>query len=97
MPANFLRELRGQLVGVGGATDPIEVQTIDLIFRGRSIVGRLTGTPIENEENLALTLSHGIKLMNEVMPFEDAPKAYERMMSGAARFRVVLDIASVDA
>jgi D-arabinose 1-dehydrogenase-like Zn-dependent alcohol dehydrogenase len=35
--------------------------------------------------------------MNEVMPFEDAPKAYERMMSGAARFRVVLDIASVDA
>ena len=27
----------------------------------------------------------------------DAPKAYERMMSGDARFRVVLDIASVDA
>ena len=41
-------------------------------------------------------LSHGIKSMNEVMPFEDAPKAYERMMSGAARFRIVLDIASVD-
>ena len=34
--------------------------------------------------------------MNEVMSFEDAPKAYERMMSGAARFRIVLDIASVD-
>jgi len=35
--------------------------------------------------------------MTEVMPLEDAPKANERMMSGAARFRVVLDIASVDA
>jgi D-arabinose 1-dehydrogenase-like Zn-dependent alcohol dehydrogenase len=35
--------------------------------------------------------------MNEVMTLDDASKAYERMMSGAARFRVVLDIASVDA
>jgi alcohol dehydrogenase, propanol-preferring len=88
---------RGQLVVVGAATDPIEVQTTDLIFGGRSIVGSLTGTPIENEDNLAFALGHGIKSMNEVMPFEDAPKAYERMMSGAARFRVVLNIASVDA
>jgi alcohol dehydrogenase, propanol-preferring len=86
---------RGKLVVVGAAPDPIEVQTSDLIFGGRSIVGSLTGTPVENEDNLAFALSHGIKSMNEVMPFEDAPKAYERMMSGAARFRIVLDIASV--
>jgi len=30
--------------------------------------------------------------MTEVRPFEDAPAAYERMMSGKARFRVVLDM-----
>jgi len=30
----------------------------------------------------------------EAMSFRDAPKAYERMMSGEARFRVVLDIAA---
>jgi alcohol dehydrogenase, propanol-preferring len=30
--------------------------------------------------------------MNEVVPLADAPKAYERMMSGEARFRVVLDV-----
>jgi alcohol dehydrogenase, propanol-preferring len=30
--------------------------------------------------------------MTEVLPFEDAPAAYERMMSGHARFRVVLDM-----
>ncbi len=86
---------RGKLVVVGAAPDPISVQTSDLIFGGRSIVGSLTGTPVDNEDNLAFALSHGIKSMNEVMPFEDAPKAYERMMSGAARFRIVLDIASV--
>ena len=83
---------RGQLVVVGAALDPIEVLTSDLIFGGRSIIGSLTGTPIENEANLAFTTAHGVAAMNEVFPFEDAPKAYERMMSGQARFRVVLDM-----
>ena len=82
---------------MGAAPDPISVQTSDLIFAGRSIVGSLTGSPIQNEDNLAFSMAHGVKPLNEVMPFEGAPKAYERMMSGAARFRVVLDIASVDA
>jgi len=31
--------------------------------------------------------------MNEVYPLERAAEAYERMMSGKARFRVVLDVA----
>jgi len=31
-----------------------------------------------------------------VLPFEDAPAAYERMMSGQARFRVVLDMQTSD-
>jgi alcohol dehydrogenase, propanol-preferring len=88
---------RGKLVVVGAAPDPISVQTSDLIFGGRSIVGSLTGTPVENEDNLAFSLSHGIRPMTEVMSLDDAPAAYERMMSGAARFRVVLDVASVDA
>jgi alcohol dehydrogenase, propanol-preferring len=84
---------RGQLVVVGAADDPIEVQTTDLIFGGRSIVGSLTGSSIENEDNLEFSAAHGIKPMTEVMALDDAPKAYERMMSGAARFRVVLDVA----
>jgi propanol-preferring alcohol dehydrogenase len=84
---------RGQLVVVGAAPDPIAVGTADLIFGGRSIVGSLTGSAIENEDNLEFAVTNGITPMTEVMPFEDAPKAYERMMSGRARFRVVLDIA----
>jgi D-arabinose 1-dehydrogenase-like Zn-dependent alcohol dehydrogenase len=87
---------RGQLVVVGAALDPIEVQTADLIFGGRSIIGSLTGSSIENEDSLTFSAAHGIKPMNEVMAFEDAPKAYERMMSGDARFRVVLEIGSAE-
>jgi propanol-preferring alcohol dehydrogenase len=85
---------RGQLVVLGAALDPIEVLTSDLIFGGRSIIGSLTGTPIENESNLAFSAARGVAPMIELFPFEDAPKAYERMMSGDARFRVVLDIAT---
>jgi D-arabinose 1-dehydrogenase-like Zn-dependent alcohol dehydrogenase len=84
---------RGRMVVVGAAFDPIEVMTSDLIFGGRSIVGSLTGTPIDNEANMAFSAARVITPMIELFPFEDAPKAYDRMMSGDARFRVVLDIA----
>jgi propanol-preferring alcohol dehydrogenase len=42
--------------------------------------------------HLALSLARGIRPMIEVLPFTEAPRAYERMMSGQARFRVVLDM-----
>jgi propanol-preferring alcohol dehydrogenase len=83
---------RGRLVVVGASPEPIEVQTSDLIFGGRSMVGSLTGSAIENEDNLAFSLTHQIAPMIEVMAFDDAPEAYERMMSGQARFRVVLAV-----
>jgi alcohol dehydrogenase, propanol-preferring len=83
---------RGQLVVVGAADDPIQVNTADLIFGGRSIVGSLTGTPIDNEANMQFSTTHGVAPMTEVLPFGEAPAAYERMMSGKARFRVVIDI-----
>ncbi|MFG1704263.1 alcohol dehydrogenase catalytic domain-containing protein [Nonomuraea sp. M3C6] len=84
----------GRLVVVGAAFDPIEVNTPDLIFGTRTIAGSLTGSSIENEDNLAFSLRHGIRPMTEVLPLAEAPKAYERMMSGQARFRVVLDTAA---
>lgn len=81
---------RGQLMVVGAAPDPLEVETATLIFGGRRIEGSLTGSAIENEDCLAFSVATGVAPMTEVMPFEDAPRAYERMMSGKARFRVVL-------
>lgn len=82
---------RGQLVVVGAGPDPIQVQTADLISGTRSVRGSLTGTAIENEDNLRFARHRGIRSRNEVLPLSEAPKAYERMLSGRARFRVVLD------
>jgi len=81
----------GRMMVVGVGPDPIEVDTADLVLSTRSVTGALTGSSIENEDNLMLACRRGIRSMNEVMPLADAPKAYERMMSGQARFRVVLD------
>lgn len=82
---------RGQLIVVGAASDPVQLSTSDLIFGARTVSGSLTGTAIENEDNLLFAQRHGIRSYNEIMPLSAAPKAYERMMSGDARFRVVLD------
>ncbi|MET7355759.1 alcohol dehydrogenase catalytic domain-containing protein [Streptomyces mirabilis] len=81
----------GRLVVVGAAPDPLTIATPDLIFGTRTITGSLTGSSIENEDNLAFTLAHDIRPSTEVMPFTQAMKAYEHMLSGEARFRVVLD------
>jgi alcohol dehydrogenase, propanol-preferring len=87
-------EPQGRMVVVGAGATPITVGTADLIFGTRTLTGSLTGSPIENEDNLAFSLRQGIRPMTEVMPLAEAPKAYERMLSGQARFRVVLDMAA---
>ncbi|MER6062333.1 alcohol dehydrogenase catalytic domain-containing protein [Streptomyces sp. NPDC001792] len=84
----------GKLVVVGAAADPLTVSTPDLIFGTHAIVGSLTGSAIENEDNLAFSLAHDIRPSVEVMPFDQAMEGYERMLSGKARFRVVLDAAA---
>jgi len=81
----------GKLVVLGAAADPIEVPPIVLIGGRRSIAGWPSGTSIDSEDTLAFSVQTGVRSMNEVFPLSRAPEAYARMMSGAARFRVVLD------
>lgn len=83
---------RGQLLVVGIGTDPISVATSDLVFGTRQVSGSLTGSSIENEDSLDFAATRGVRPMTEVVPFERAPEAYQRMIEGRARFRMVLDI-----
>ena len=84
----------GRLVVVGAAVDPIAVNTTDLVFGGRELHGSLTGSAIDNEDNLAFSMAQDIASINEVVALADAPAAFDRMMAGEARFRVVIDLAS---
>jgi D-arabinose 1-dehydrogenase-like Zn-dependent alcohol dehydrogenase len=80
----------GKLVIVGVAEKPLEVSTLDLIMRRRSVTGWYSGTAIDSQDTLAFSVLTGVRSMNEVYPLERAAEGYERMISGQARFRVVL-------
>jgi alcohol dehydrogenase len=75
-----------------GAVGPVTVDTIDLIDRSASVRGWYSGTAPDSEDTLAFSELNGVKSMNEIFPLEQAQAAYDRMMSGAARFRVVLNM-----
>jgi len=75
-----------------GAAGPISVDPILLISGCRSVKGWYSGTSIDSQDTLSFSASNGVQSMNEVFPLERAAEAYDRMMSGKARFRVVLDI-----
>jgi len=80
----------GRLVVVGASADPLEVPTLPLLFGRRSIMGWPSGTSIDSQDTLAFSVLTGVRPMTEVFPLERAVEGYERMMSGKARFRVVL-------
>lgn len=81
---------RGRLIVVGASLEPIEVEVIAVIFGGRSIEGSLTGSAIEGQDTLSSSVLENVRPMIETMPLEKAADAYARMMSGEARFRMVL-------
>jgi D-arabinose 1-dehydrogenase-like Zn-dependent alcohol dehydrogenase len=79
----------GALVVIA-AVDRLSVDALNLIFGSRSIKGWYSGTSIDSQETLAFSALTGVRSMNEVFPLERAAEAYERMIGGGARFRVVL-------
>ena len=82
--------VNGKLVIVGASSEPLEVPVLPLIFGRRSIVGWPSGTSIDSQDTLAFSVLTGVRPMTEVFPLERADEAYERMLSGKARFRAVL-------
>src|SRR2546427_4751785 len=80
----------GKLVVLGVPADPLEVPVFGLMMARQSIVGWPSGSSIDSQDTLAFSALSGVRPMTEVFPLERAADAYERMMSGEARFRVVL-------
>lgn len=75
-----------------GAAGPISVDPLLLITGTRSVEGWYSGTSIDSQDALRFSALAGVKSMNEIFPLSQVVEAYERMISGKARFRVVLDM-----
>jgi D-arabinose 1-dehydrogenase-like Zn-dependent alcohol dehydrogenase len=82
----------GQFLVVGASMEPIEVSPLQLIPGRRSIAGWPSGTAIDSEDTLNFSALTDVRPRIEVYPLHRAAEAYERMMSGKARFRVVLQV-----
>jgi D-arabinose 1-dehydrogenase-like Zn-dependent alcohol dehydrogenase len=73
-----------------GAAPSLTVSPGQLLGGRLAVKGWYSGTSIDSQETLAFSVLAGVRSMNEVFPLERVDEAYERMVSGKARFRVVL-------
>jgi D-arabinose 1-dehydrogenase-like Zn-dependent alcohol dehydrogenase len=73
-----------------GAAESMQVSPLSLLMGCRSVKGWYSGTSIDSEDTLTFSARTGVRPMNEIFPMERVNEAYDRMMSGKARFRVVL-------
>jgi D-arabinose 1-dehydrogenase-like Zn-dependent alcohol dehydrogenase len=80
----------GKLVVVGATGEPIEVSPLLLIGPRRSVCGWPSGTAPDSEDTLNFSVLSNVRPMIETFPLAKAAEAYQHMMSGKARFRVVL-------
>ena len=82
--------VNGKFMVLGAADAPLEVPPLLLITGRRSVAGWYSGMSIDSEDTLSFSVLAGVRAMIEVFPLERVTEAYDRMMSGKARFRVVL-------
>jgi D-arabinose 1-dehydrogenase-like Zn-dependent alcohol dehydrogenase len=82
--------LAGKLIVVGALDGPIVASTFPMLLGRRTVAGWPSGTGMDSEDTLNFSALTGVKPMIETFPLEQAGAAYDRMMSGKARFRVVV-------
>ena len=75
-----------------GAVGALTVDSMGLLGKRAAVRGWYSGTAIDSEDTLRFSQLNDVASMNEVFPLDQAQAAYDRMMSGKARFRVVLKI-----
>jgi D-arabinose 1-dehydrogenase-like Zn-dependent alcohol dehydrogenase len=75
-----------------GAVGPLTVDSFELLGKRASVKGWYSGIARDSEDTLDFSRRNNVASMNEIYPLEKAQEAYDRMLSGKARFRVVLKI-----
>jgi len=82
----------GCLVVLAPGKDPLSLPMGLLVGGERSILGSITGSPLENEKALSFSVLTQTLPMIETMPLEEANFAYQKLKSGQVKFRMVLTV-----
>jgi alcohol dehydrogenase len=90
--ADSIQGLRpdGRLVVMGVDAEPLSISLMDLISKRIRIIGSQQNGPEYLYEALDFVAQGKVKTMVEAYPLAEAPKAYQRVVEGKARFRAVL-------
>ncbi|HWH68606.1 MAG TPA: alcohol dehydrogenase [Candidatus Sulfotelmatobacter sp.] len=80
----------GKLLVVAAAMEPLTISALDLIGGRRSVQGWPSGTAKDSEDTLQFSALSGVRPMIETYPLAKVAEAYDRMITGKARFRAVL-------
>jgi alcohol dehydrogenase/propanol-preferring alcohol dehydrogenase len=85
---------RGTLLVVGAGLESLTVTPLQLIGGSKTVRGWASGTARDSQDTLEFSSLSGVRPMIERYPLEKAAEAYQQMISGKARFRVVLTMGS---
>jgi D-arabinose 1-dehydrogenase-like Zn-dependent alcohol dehydrogenase len=80
----------GKLLVVGVPHDPISVNVMQIVGEKLAMQGWPSGSAIDSEDTLRFSVPNGVRPMIEKYPLEKVAEAYDQMVSGRVRFRVVL-------
>src|SRR5437899_10566072 len=80
----------GTLLVPAAPAEPLTINVLSLISGRRSVAGCYSGTARDAQGTLAFSALTGVHPMIEQYPLGRVGEAYEQMLSGRARFRVVL-------
>jgi alcohol dehydrogenase len=81
---------RGELVIIGADIEPMGINPVQLLMSGRVVRGHPSGTAQDIVDTMEFSALHGIRPMTEALPLDQVNEAYQKMLSGSARFRMVL-------
>jgi alcohol dehydrogenase len=74
-----------------------QVSPLQLITGEKTLRGHASGTSQEVEETMRFAAQSGVRCISEVAPLQDAPQAFDNMLTGTVRFRGVLTPAGATA
>jgi D-arabinose 1-dehydrogenase-like Zn-dependent alcohol dehydrogenase len=81
---------RGELIVAGATAEPLPVTGLQILGGTKRIYGHASGTALDTEHTLRFAAESGVRAWIEEVPLESAGAALDKMLSGQARFRMVL-------
>jgi uncharacterized zinc-type alcohol dehydrogenase-like protein len=81
----------GRMHVVGAVLEPIPISVFPLLMRQGSVGASPTGSPVDMADMLSFAARHDIAPKTEHFPMSKINEAFEHVVAGKARYRVVLD------